>query len=206
MQQFTRLYKEFLKDETSKKDLIEANQKTLKEFQDKNSLENKSIHFLPAFFNFIEFYLDLANVNSMQELKSNTQEVKKYLIVGLSNIMFSNKKEDENIEDEDEDYTLQKNMIKSRLDLLFARYNLVIKKFDEACDKLTNSVILYSEIYGPESIGLTINYYYLAIYFDEAFEKDRSDVIKGIVLRIAEIWKKYFLGEKYEWFQCKFFY
>jgi hypothetical protein len=166
-------------------------------------LENKSIYFLPAFFNFIEFYLDLGNVTSMQELKTNTQEVKKYLIVGLSNIMFSNKKEDENIEDEDEEYILQKNNIKSRLDLLFARYNLVIKKFDEACEKLTNSIILYSEIYGPENIGLTINYYYLAIFFDEAFEgkEDKSDVIKGIVLRIAELWKKYYLGEKFEGFQ-----
>jgi hypothetical protein len=181
------------------------NQKTLKEFQEKNSLENKSIHFLPAFFNFIEFYLDVTNVNSMQELKSNIQEVKKYLIVGLSNIMFSNKKETENVEDDDEEYTFQKNNIKSRLDLLFARYNLVIKKFDEACEKLTNSIISYSELYGPENIGLTINYYNLAIYFDEAFsDKDRSDVIKGIILRIAEIWKKYFLGERFEGFNGKY--
>jgi hypothetical protein len=143
----------------------------------------------------------------MQELKTNIQEVKKYLIVGLSNIMFSNKKETESVDDNDDEYSFQKDNIKSRLDLLFARYNLVIKKFDEACDKLTNSIISYGELYGPESIGLTINYYNLAIYFDEAFpEKDRTDVIRGIIIRIAEIWKKHFLGESFEGFNGKIVY
>lgn len=141
-------------------------------------------------------------VASKNDLKSNLQEVKKYLIVGLSNIMFSDKKENDTDEmDEDIYEAKEKKRLKSRLDLLFARYNLLNRHYQEACEKLTSSIIQYSELYGPESIGLTINYYYLATYFDEILDLDsKFDTIKGIILRIAEIWKKYFLGEKFEQF------
>ena len=147
----------------------------------------------------------------------NIPEVKKYLIVGLSNLMFSNKKSDESKEDEaaemdeDEDVAKEKKNLRSRLDLLFARFNMAIKKYQESIEKLTNSIILYSDIFGPESVGLTPHYYYLANYFAEKpFEQNdtqelREIIIRNIYLKIAEIWKKQFLGERNENFECKFF-
>jgi hypothetical protein len=201
-QEFKKLYKEFLKGEKDIKDIIEENQSTLDFFQQDFNLDNKSIDFLPAFFNFIECYLEARNL----------PEVKKYLIVGLSNLMFSSKKNDETkdgdqVDEEDEELMKEKKNMRSRLDLLFARFNLEIKKHDEANDKLTNSIVLYAEIYGPESVGLTPHYYYLANYFTEKpFDKDerhekREIIIRNVYLKIADIWKKYFLGEKYELFE-----
>ena len=145
----------------------------------------------------------------------NIPEVKKYLIVGLSNLMFSNKKSDESKEDdamddeEDEEIMKEKKNLRSRLDLLFARFNLAIKKFEESIEKLTNSIILYSEIFGPESVGLTPHYYYLANYFAEKpFEandsqEQREIIIRNVYLKIADIWRKQFLGEKNDNFDCK---
>lgn len=163
---------------------------------------------MPAFFNFIECYLEMGNI----------PEVKKYLIVGLSNLMFSTKKNEESKEgdmhetEEDEESMTERKNMRSRLDLLFARFNLAIKKYDEANDKLTNSIILYSEIYGPESVALTPHYYYLANYFNEKpleqnERQDKRDVIiRNIYLKIADIWRKMFIGEKSELFKSKFFY
>jgi hypothetical protein len=143
-------------------------------------------------------------VASKNDLKVNLQEVKKYLIVGLSNVNLSDKKETDKDEYEEDVYEAKdKKRLKSRLDLLFARYNLLNRHYQEACDKLTNSIIQFSELYGPESIGLTINYYYLVTYFDEVLDDNKFDILKGIISRIAEIWKKYFLGEKFEQFDGK---
>jgi hypothetical protein len=165
-------------------------------------LDNKSIEFLPVYFNFIEFYL--------KKDKEKLSEVKKYLIVGLSNLLFSTKKRDDDSNepelDEDEDVKREKRNLRSRMDFLFARYNLLIKKYDEAIDKLTASIITYSEIYGPESVGLTAHYFYLSNYFADVMEKDseeRDVIIINIYLKITEIWKKYFLGEKNELFESK---
>jgi len=99
---------------------------------------------------------------------------------------------------------------RSRLDLLFARFSLEKKKYGEAIKKLTNSIILYSEIYGPESVGLTPHYYYLSIYFAEESEnndktEDKRDIIvKNIYLKIADMWKKYFTEDKNILFVSKF--
>jgi hypothetical protein len=170
-------------------------------------LDNKSIDFLPGFFNYIECHLE----------KRSIPDVKKYLIVGLSNLMFSNKKSDESKEEdaidveEDEEIIKEKKNLRSRLDLLFARFNLAIKKFDESIEKLTNSIILYSEIFGPESVGLTPHYYYLANYFAEKpfdhneSQEQREIIIRNIYLKISDIWRKQFLGEKNENFECNFY-
>ena len=94
---------------------------------------------------------------------------------------------------------VNKKLLQSRLDLLFARFNLLTRSPD-AIDKLTSSIITYSEIYGPESVGLTPQYYYLADYFldmgmgDDKMEKKRKTVVKNIYLKIADIWKQYFVG------------
>jgi len=66
----------------------------------------------------------------------------------------------------------QKIKLRSKLDLLFARYNLAIKNSENAIEKLTNSIILASRIYSPESPELTSYYYYLARYFISNKEKD----------------------------------
>jgi hypothetical protein len=182
------------------------NGNALEELKSEFNLDNKSIDFLPGFFNYIECHLEMRNI----------PEVKKYLIVGLSNLMFSNKKSDESKEDEagdfeeDEEIAKEKKNLRSRLDLLFARFNLAIKKYEESIEKLTNSIILYSEIFGPESVGLMPHYYYLANYFAEKpFDKDdtqelREIIIRNIYLKIADIWKKQFLGEKNENFESNF--
>ncbi len=84
--------------------------------------------------------------------------------------------------------------------MLFARFNILTRAPNEAIEKLTSSIITYSEIYGPESVGLTPQYYYLADYFldiglgDEKKEKKRKVVVKNIYLKIADMWKQYFLG------------
>ena len=132
------------------------------------------------------------------------------MIVGLSNLLFSNKKRDDDSNDpelvEDEDLKREKKNLRSRMDFLFARYNLLTKKYDEAIDKLTASIITYSEINGPESVGLTPHYFYLANYFSEIIDKDaeeRDVIIINIYLKITEIWKKYFIGDKNELFESK---
>ena len=72
-------------------------------------MDNKSIDFLPGFFNYIECHLEMRNI----------PEVKKYLIVGLSNLMFSNKKSDESKEEdaidveEDEEIMKEKKILEA---------------------------------------------------------------------------------------------
>ena len=188
------------------KEIIEANQATLTQFQKDIVMDSNSIHILPAYFNFIECYL----------ATNSEPEIKKYLTVALSNLSFSNKKKDENKEletqeDIEEEILLSKDKQEktSKIDLLFGQYLLNTSKFKQAKEKIINSILLYSEIYGPESIGLTPNYYYLASCFLNENAKNQesypdSEVIaKNMYLKIADCWKKFFLGEKHDMFDCK---
>lgn len=197
-----------MRNEKDVKEIIRLTENAMDDLKSEFNLDNKSIDFLPGFFNYIECHLEMRNI----------PEVKKYLIVGLSNLMFSNKKSDESKEEtenidmeEDEEILKEKKLLRSRLDLLFARFNLAIKKYGDSIEKLTNSIILYSEIYGPESVGLTPHYYYLANYFAEKpFENDdtqelREIIIRNIYLKIADIWRKQFLAEINENFESKIF-
>lgn len=187
------------------KEIIDANQATLTQFQKDIVMDSNSIHILPAYFNFIECYL----ANNM------LPEVKKYLTVALSNLSFSNKKKEEKegdlIEHQEEEILAAKDRkIKtSRIDLLFGQYLLLTDQFKEAKEKIINSIILSSEIYGPESVMLTPNYYYLASCFltENSKTNDKSIdselIAKNIYLKIADCWKKCFLGEKHELFDSK---
>ena len=179
------------------------NQELLTKFQKDIVLDSNSIHILPAYFNFIECYL--AN--------NSEPEVKKYLTVALSNLSFSNKKKEDGKELESaEDFEEESLLVKdkqtktSRINLLFGQYLLLTAKYKEAKEKIILSIILYSEIYGPEFVGLTPNYYYLASCFLSENSKisdnsaDSLIVSKNIYLKIADCWKKYFLGEKHELF------
>lgn len=178
--------------------LADDNEKYLNTFKSEHTLDNNSIEFLPAYFNFIECFL---------AQNDKIGEVKKYLIVGLTNLLNASKKKDEKnmyhqemtqneIEEE-----INKKLLQSRLDLLFARFNLLTRAPD-AIDKLNSSIITYSEIYGPESVGLTPQYFYLAEYFsdttneDDKSEKKKKIIIKNIYLKIADIWRQYFIGMK----------
>jgi hypothetical protein len=194
------LYIDFLKEDKPTEKVIEENQNLLVDFQ-KEYPVHKDTDLFPAFFNFIECYLKLGE----------KQEVKKYLIVGLSKLLFVSKKDsvkEENLDYEDDESKYLTNKLRSKLDLLFARFNIDTENLSEAISKLSNSIILYSEIFGPEEIGLTQNYYYLAKYFsakkdDEESEEERDIIIKNIFLKIADIWKKYFLREFNDLFESK---
>ncbi len=194
------MYIDFLKEDKPTEKVIEENQNLLVDFQ-KEYPVHKDTDLFPAFFNFIECYLKLGE----------KQEVKKYLIVGLSKLLFVSKKDsvkEENLDYEDDESKYLTNKLRSKLDLLFARFNIDTENLSEAISKLSNSIILYSEIFGPEEIGLTQNYYYLAKYFsakkdDEESEEERDIIIKNIFLKIADIWKKYFLREFNDLFESK---
>ena len=199
-EEFKGYYIEFLKANPDIEEILQKNQETLTQLQREIVIDSNSIAMLPAYFNFIECYLET----------NNKSEVKKYLTVALSNLSFSNKKKDEMKEGdnpdeivEDEKTTKDRIAKTSRIDLLFGRYNLQINKLKDAMDKITNSILLYAEIYGPESVGLTPHYYYLATLFLEQGQKEQKNhkdselIAKNIFLKIADIWKKYFLGEKH---------
>lgn len=121
-------------------------------------------------------------------------------MVSLTNLHYASKKKDEkqsySYEKESTEYDeeeVNKKLLQSRLDLLFGRYKLVSKQnIKQALDTLTSSIITYSEIYGPESVGLTPQYFYLAEYFLEADVKNKEAIAKNIYLKIADIWKMYF--------------
>ena len=141
----------------------------------------------------------------MAQDKKKLSEVKKYLIVGLTNLLNASKKGDDKgtsyhggneYEDQDE---VNRKLLQSRLDLLFGRFNLKSDAPPEqTVDKLTSSIITYSEIYGPESVGLTPQYFYLAEYFlvtifkDQNKEQNKKVIVKKIYLKIAELWRQYF--------------
>lgn len=191
------IYIDILKKVKSYDELAAINEDCLNQFKSEYTIDNNSIEFLPAYFNFIECFL---------AQNDKIGEVKKYLIVGLTNLLNASKKKDEkNVYHQDmssneyDEEEVNKKLLQSRLDLLFARFNLLTRSPD-AIDKLTSSIITYSEIYGPESVGLTPQYYYLADYFldmgmgDDKIEKKRKTVVKNIYLKIADIWKQYFVG------------
>jgi hypothetical protein len=177
-------------------DLILENEENLNAFKSEHTLDNNSIEFLPAYFNFIECFL--------AQDKKKLSEVKKYLIVGLTNLLNASKKGDEknlgergaNDYDPEE---VNRKLLQSRLDLLFGRFNLKSDAPPEqTIDKLTSSIITYSEIYGPENVGLTPQYFYLAEYFlatvfkDQNKEANKRTIVKKIYSKIAELWRQYF--------------
>jgi hypothetical protein len=177
-------------------DLILENEENLNAFKSEHTLDNNSIEFLPAYFNFIECFL--------AQDKKKLSEVKKYLIVGLTNLLNASKKGDEkNLGERGaNEYDIEevnRKLLQSRLDLLFGRFNLKSDAPPEqTIDKLTSSIITYSEIYGPENVGLTPQYFYLAEYFlatvfkDQTKEANKRTIVKKIYSKIAELWRQYF--------------
>ena len=195
-EEFKKTYICILKRLKSYDDLILENEENLNAFKSEHTLDNNSIEFLPAYFNFIECFL--------AQDKKKLSEVKKYLIVGLTNLLNASKKGDEknlgergaNDYDPEE---VNRKLLQSRLDLLFGRFNLKSDAPPEqTIDKLTSSIITYSEIYGPENVGLTPQYFYLAEYFlatvfkDQNKEANKRTIVKKIYSKIAELWRQYF--------------
>ena len=195
-EEFKKTYICILKRLKSYDDLILENEENLNAFKSEHTLDNNSIEFLPAYFNFIECFL--------AQDKKKLSEVKKYLIVGLTNLLNASKKGDEknlgergaNDYDSEE---VNRKLLQSRLDLLFGRFNLKSDAPPEqTIDKLTSSIITYSEIYGPENVGLTPQYFYLAEYFlatvfkDQTKEANKRTIVKKIYSKIAELWRQYF--------------
>ena len=195
-EEFKKTYICILKRLKSYDDLILENEENLNSFKSEHTLDNNSIEFLPAYFNFIECFL--------AQDKKKLGEVKKYLIVGLTNLLNASKKgDDKNIEEkgmkEYDQEEVNRKLLQSRLDLLFGRFNLKSDAPPEqTIDKLTSSIITYSEIYGPENVGLTPHYYYLAEYFlstvfkDYNKEQNKKIIVKKIYSKIAELWRQYF--------------
>ena len=195
-EEFKKTYICILKRLKSYDDLILENEENLNAFKSEHTLDNNSIEFLPAYFNFIECFL--------AQDKKKLSEVKKYLIVGLTNLLNASKKGDEkNMSERGErEYgseEVNRKLLQSRLDLLFGRFNLKSDAPPEqTIDKLTSSIITYSEIYGPENVGLTPQYFYLAEYFlatvfkDQNKELNKRTIVKKIYSKIAELWRQYF--------------
>ena len=195
-EEFKKTYICILKRLKSYDDLIIENEENLNAFKSEHTLDNNSIEFLPAYFNFIECFL--------AQDKKKLSEVKKYLIVGLTNLLNASKKgDDKNLEErkstEYEPEEVNRKLLQSRLDLLFGRFNLKSDAPPEqTIDKLNSSIIIYSEIYGPENVGLTPQYFYLAEYFlvtvfkDQNKETNKKIIVKKIYSKIAELWRQYF--------------
>ena len=122
----------------------------------------------------------------------------------MINLLNASKKgDDKNIGErsgnEYEPEEVNRKLLQSRLDLLFGRFNLKSDAPPEqTIDKLTTSIITYSEIYGPENVGLTPQYFYLAEYFlvtpfkDQNKELNKKTIVKKIYTKIAELWRLYF--------------
>ena len=195
-EEFKKTYICILKRLKPYDDLIIENEENLNAFKSEHTLDNNSIEFLPAYFNFIECFL--------AQDKKKLSEVKKYLIVGLTNLLNASKKgDDKNSEErkstEYEPEEVNRKLLQSRLDLLFGRFNLKSDAPPEqTIDKLNSSIIIYSEIYGPENVGLTPQYFYLAEYFlvtvfkDQNKEMNKKIIVKKIYSKIAELWRQYF--------------
>ena len=195
-EEFKKTYILILKRIKNYDELIIQNEENLNAFKSEHTLDNNSIEFLPAYFNFIECFL--------AQDKKKLSEVKKYLIVGLTNLLNASKKgDDKNLEErkstEYEPEEVNRKLLQSRLDLLFGRFNLKSDAPPEqTIDKLNSSIIIYSEIYGPENVGLTPQYFYLAEYFlttvfkDQNKEINKKIIVKKIYSKIAELWRMYF--------------
>ena len=195
-EEFKKIYICILKRLKSYDDLIIENEENLNAFKAEHTLDSNSIEFLPAYFNFIECFL--------AQDKKKLSEVKKYLIVGLTNLLNASKKgDDKNLEErkstEYDPEEVNRKLLQSRLDLLFGRFNLKSDAPPEqTIGKLNSSIIIYSEIYGPENVGLTPQYFYLAEYFlvtvfkDQNKEMNKKIIVKKIYSKIAELWRQYF--------------
>ena len=195
-EEFKKIYICILKRLKPYDDLIIENEENLNAFKAEHTLDSNSIEFLPAYFNFIECFL--------AQDKKKLSEVKKYLIVGLTNLLNASKKgDDKNLEErkstEYDPEDVNRKLLQSRLDLLFGRFNLKSDAPPEqTIDKLNSSIIIYSEIYGPENVGLTPQYFYLAEYFlvtvfkDQNKEMNKKIIVKKIYSKIAELWRQYF--------------
>ena len=195
-EEFKKTYILILKRIKNYDELIIQNEENLNAFKSEHTLDNNSIEFLPAYFNFIECFL--------AQDKKKLSEVKKYLIVGLTNLLNASKKgDDKNLEErkstEYEPEEVNRKLLQSRLDLLFGRFNLKSgAPPEQTIDKLNSSIIIYSEIYGPENVGLTPQYFYLAEYFlttvfkDQNKEINKKIIVKKIYSKIAELWRIYF--------------
>ena len=195
-EEFKKIYICILKRLKSYDDLIIENEENLNAFKAEHTLDSNSIEFLPAYFNFIECFL--------AQDKKKLSEVKKYLIVGLTNLLNASKKgDDKNLEErkstEYDPEEVNRKLLQSRLDLLFGRFNLKSDAPPEqTIDKLNSSIIIYSEIYGPENVGLTPQYFYLAEFFlvtvfkDQNKEMNKKIIVKKIYSKIAELWRQYF--------------
>ena len=85
-EEFKKIYICILKRLKSYDDLIIENEENLNAFKAEHTLDSNSIEFLPAYFNFIECFL--------AQDKKKLSEVKKYLIVGLTNLLNASKKDD----------------------------------------------------------------------------------------------------------------
>ena len=190
--EFKKIYIQILKKQISFDELIVQNEMLLNQFKSEYTIDNNSIEFLPAYFNFIECFL----------AQNKTDEVKKYLIVWLTNLLNASKKKTSNnninFSDNEE---ITKKLLQSRLDLLFGRFNILTRApANETVDKITSSIITFSEIFGPENVGLTPQYYYLAEYFldysdiEEKKERMKRIIVKKIYSKIADNWKNYFMG------------
>ena len=88
-EEFKKIYICILKRLKSYDDLILENEENLNAFKSEHTLDNNSIEFLPAYFNFIECFL--------AQDKKKLSEVKKYLIVGLTNLLNASKKGDDKL-------------------------------------------------------------------------------------------------------------
>lgn len=154
-------------------------------------------------------------------------DIKRYLIVGLTNLENAQKKKDEKgsrlYGEKEINEDRKKKLLKSRLELLFARLNLYDESRDieKAIEKLESSILTYSEIYGPEHVGLTSHYFYLTEYMkmkketEEKIinhtqnEEDKNKIkssatyipiedidilIYRIQLKIADMWRKFIVG------------
>ena len=83
--EFKLIYIDILKKVKSYDELAAINEDCLNQFKSEYTIDNNSIEFLPAYFNFIECFL---------AQNDKIGEVKKYLIVGLTNLLNASKKKD----------------------------------------------------------------------------------------------------------------
>ena len=125
------------------KSLLQRNEEALDQFKKAFTLDSNSIEFLPAYFNIIECYFLKPGSDS---------DIKKYLIVGLTNLENAQKKKDDKgyrvggggAKEKEEEK--KKKMLKSRLELLFARLNFQKDEHESAITKLQNSILSYSSL------------------------------------------------------------
>lgn len=138
-------------------------------------------------------------------------EAERYLKVGMINLLNAGKKDEKRqlVEEDRDNFSeeeVRRKTLQSRLDLLFGRYKLLNpgNKDSGALDSLTNSILSHSELYGPEDVGLTPQYYYLAeCFYNSGVERDgkaKNDIdkkvcVKNIYNKVADNWRKFFMEQ-----------